>query len=234
MLILLLMIINKNCFVLVIRFKGSSGLKEHLEAKHTKGGVKCDICDDRVPWKYRLPFHKARLHTAPYSVSCKICGKSFESDLKLKDHMRSNHQEDKKDSSKDKTIKAPTLLNCDQCPKTFGFRSALSRHKTECHGRKEKGFMCDTCGKVTMRKEVFEIHKKRHLGIKEAICHVCGKGYVNSRELKTHLIIHSREQPYDCHICQKSFTYHTTLKKHLRVHKNDGTWKENPDETKKC
>jgi len=47
-----------------------------------------------------------------------------------------------------------------------GYRSALSRHKTESNGRKETGFMCDTYGKVIKGKDDFDIHKTRHLEVK--------------------------------------------------------------------
>jgi len=166
-----------------LRFQEGSVLKEHLEAKHTVGGVKCEICSIRLQFQHELVVHKARLHGGELPHKCPVCGVGKKSAVYLRDHMRLYHKDEVED--------VPEFIPCDLCPLTFPSKGALKRHKDRDHNGITGKVTCEVCGKV-MTAKYFEIHRKVHLGVKDHVCHVCGKGFNQGTPLRRHLEVHKK------------------------------------------
>jgi len=205
-------------------------LKEHLEAKHTRGGSKCEFCLKRIFSEGALIVHKARYHGGEWPFKCPLCGKGAQSSPFLDHHVRTVHGGNQTDKTTNKKtdlppIAIPSFLQCDQCPLTFPSRKRLNRHKNSEHkglGR----FICETCGKSLKGQVSLKVHMKSHSGIKSEICDVCGKSFVSIQTLRSHKLLHSKEKRYKCHICPKSYFQPKSLDNHFKSHKKKGSWVE--------
>jgi len=205
---------------LIIRYKDSPTLREHLQAKHSKGGVKCDLCDERLGFSKFVEIHKAKVHGGEWPYKCPLCGKGVESERVLDNHIRAQHK-----NEHDPSV-LPAFLPCDLCPAKFPNKGALLRHTRKDHLGIVQTFSCGRCEKSFKSLKSLRTHEKIHLGIKDHICHYCGKGFVKHQALKMHLRVHTGEKPFVCHICSKAFNQQTPLKRHLDLHKKNGTWVE--------
>ncbi|XP_060808050.1 zinc finger protein 135 isoform X2 [Amyelois transitella] len=130
------------------------------------------------------------------------CGKSFASELSLKNHswIHCESQDEKR-------------YKCNSCKAGFDIKSKLIAHIRE---HKLSG-LCRICGRWSERN--LSVHMAAHLSKgKSYICKICGRSYNTRSNLKTHSITHSNERPYECHICKKSFKRNQDLKFHINQH----------------
>ncbi|XP_016975339.2 putative zinc finger and SCAN domain-containing protein 5D [Drosophila rhopaloa] len=90
--------------------------------------------------------------------------------------------------------------------------------------RKKVEFFCDQCGRSFTEKGNFNLHLKRHLGIREYQCKECDRREISQHLLNLHVRIkHRGEKPYVCKYCGQRFNNCLRRLDHERNHK------ESPD-----
>lgn len=205
---------------------------------HNKPTFKCDICSKMFIHKSHLTVHRKN-HLNEFEFFCKECDKGFVSKSLYKNHVNVEHLK--------------MFHVCDQCGAQIKSLSALKEHKlTHDPSRKQRSFVCETCGKdyLTIRnlrahikthteikylcnicgkklsgKSVLETHLKMHSGEKNLFCKHCNKAFSSKEYLTRHERSHSGVKPYQCEHCNKCFTQRGTLKAHLRIHSGEKPFK---------
>lgn len=102
-------------------------------------------------------------HSMP--LKCKFCGKVFLQSHFYKGHiaMHMGYKE----------------FVCQNCGKSFTYKSGLSCHQKKCGGIEDGGqFRCDICGKTFKKKPHLREHiRGSHSAIPRYSCHLCGKTF---------------------------------------------------------
>lgn len=120
----------------------------------------------------------------------------------------------KKTAPEDKPV-----FNCEQCLRTFKWKSQLDYHMRS-HAT-EKEFKCTFCDKGLSQLSSLKRHLRVHSGEKPYECEECGKRFVEKGKLKLHQRKHTGEQPekkYKCSVCDRGFTLSANLTTHMRTH----------------
>ena len=120
----------------------------------------------------------------------------------------------KKTAPEDKPV-----FTCDQCLRTFKWKSQLDYH-VRSHAT-EKEFKCTFCDKGLSQLSSLKRHLRVHSGEKPYECQECGKRFVEKGKLNLHLRKHTGEQPekkYKCSVCDRGFTLSANLTTHMRTH----------------
>ena len=178
-----------------------------------------DGCGQHFTSRYDVVRHIGIVHkndsillkTYDYTHVCahEGCGKRFDTPCHLIDHIRTVH-----------TFERP--FKCDECNKSFGTPKYLLTHKKVTHPKEL--FTCDwpECGRVYKQKNVFDDHKRRHLGVREFQCKYegCAKRFFRKQTLDKHHNTHSKK--YECSWpgCNDRFTLKKSLTSHLNRHQN--------------
>jgi len=105
--------------------------------------------------------------------NCKVCGKNFASATIVKRHISTVHEQNK-----------PFI--CDKCPKCFGLKVQLRKHRETIH--ENKTYPCFQCDKEFKSKQTLTIHIKTvHEGQRINVCEYCNKAYGYKSDLLWHL-----------------------------------------------
>ena len=70
---------------------GIMATKEHIEYKHMRDPVPCDICGVTLKNKRALRNHKSKVHAPTEIVTCSYCNQVFDNKVKLYQHQYKNH-----------------------------------------------------------------------------------------------------------------------------------------------
>lgn len=106
---------------------------------------------------------------------------------------------------------------CDQCPKSFQWKSNLVRHQVT-HDE-DRRYPCENCDKVFTDPSNLQRHiRSQHVGARCHACSECGKTFATSSGLKQHQHIHSSVKPFQCEVCLKAYTQFSNLCRHKRMH----------------
>nr|KAG5698934.1 hypothetical protein BaRGS_024855 [Batillaria attramentaria] len=106
---------------------------------------------------------------------------------------------------------------CDQCPKSFQWKSNLVRHQVT-HDE-DRRYPCENCDKIFTDPSNLQRHiRSQHVGARCHACTECGKTFATSSGLKQHQHIHSSVKPFQCEVCLKAYTQFSNLCRHKRMH----------------
>ncbi|XP_048759558.1 histone-lysine N-methyltransferase MECOM-like isoform X2 [Ostrea edulis] len=108
-------------------------------------------------------------------------------------------------------------FKCDQCPRSFQWKSNLIRHQITHDSLKK--FSCENCDKIFTDPSNLQRHiRSQHVGARSHACGECGKTFATSSGLKQHQHIHSSVKPFQCEVCLKAYTQFSNLCRHKRMH----------------
>ena len=106
---------------------------------------------------------------------------------------------------------------CQECGQKF--------YKAECydvHMKKHAGikpYECEICGQKYARAKNLTLHKRMHEGtLDHQVCDICGQKFSWSYNLKAHQYLHTGEKSFECEHCGKKFARKDTLLVHKRTH----------------
>ena len=115
-------------------------LEEQLSGSDTNQLLECMVCGaylNREVYKQHVDMHQGH-------YTCRICGKTFFSDLLLRKHVRFVHREGRR-------------FECETCGKRFIEKAKLKRHIKTVHLRL-KTHQCEVCGKWFSRSDARRLH----------------------------------------------------------------------------
>ena len=102
---------------------------------------------------------------------CEVCDKAFSSNSDLKTHRRTHSGE--------------TPFKCDYCDRAFKQRGHRKLHIQVAH-TKEMPYKCNLCDSAFPTRYRFQVHMKRHSGVREYKCSCCDKEYYTFGKLNEH------------------------------------------------
>ncbi|KAH9520343.1 hypothetical protein Btru_060570 [Bulinus truncatus] len=123
---------------------------------------------DAYNWATRHFSHQAKILKR---WTCEVCQKAFSSNSDLKTHRRTHSGE--------------TPFKCDFCDRSFKQRGHRKLHIQVVH-TKDMPFKCTECESAFPTRYRFQVHMKRHSGVREYQCAYCDKGYYTLGKLNEH------------------------------------------------
>ncbi|XP_062701189.1 transcription factor grauzone [Aedes albopictus] len=167
-------------------------LKQHLQEHETLGNEmpKCSICGICFRTKINLQKHITRVHTKKHS--CEICSKIFAKAAQLRQHQVNMHDHVKK--------------QCEVCNKWL--KNQVAWHKHVKRHQSDGAYKCDQCEHVSVNLPSLKEHKERRHGKRNRNydCDQCGKHYKTRLRLREHTAgAHTGEPLYRCEFCEQTF-----------------------------
>lgn len=108
-------------------------------------------------------------------------------------------------------------FRCDECPKSFQWKTSLLKHQAVHDAMKR--YSCENCNKIFTDPSNLQRHiRSQHVGARCHTCTECGKTFATSSGLKQHQHIHSSIKPFQCEVCLKAYTQFSNLCRHKRMH----------------
>jgi hypothetical protein len=190
----------------------------------------CKTCGESFNEALDLLAH-AEIHARFQPYRCELCGESYDSEAKVKNHLYSAHMHQLTENScrlcGKHCLDQKNLIKhswehsrekshpCSKCGKIFHNKARLKRHIAS---HKKKGVTCETCNEDFPDGRSLMNHRHSHSKGNQFPCFECGKTFGSRSSQQIHIRIHTGERPYGCRFCWKSFCDGGTLRKHERIH----------------
>nr|XP_005171130.1 gastrula zinc finger protein XlCGF49.1-like [Danio rerio] len=168
----------------ITRLSDLTGLKEENEDKDQNETHQEVITEDKYSQTSQQRVYKTETRSL---FICQQCGKSFNTERKLKVHMKIHREKP---------------FTCAHCGKSVGAKGKLEIHMRTHTG--EKPYSCQQCSKSFSTQRNLSEHKREHSREKPFTCDECGKSFRQLRTLQVHTRTHTEEK-HDCPECGKSF-----------------------------
>ncbi|KAG6459157.1 zinc finger protein 287-like [Manduca sexta] len=195
-----------ECQICACSFVTFGGIERHMNV-HFRNYI-CKDCGTGFVTKARLKVHYYNSHVGG-AFPCEMCGKTFGTQLKHKNHVDSVH----------KMVKR---FKCNKCPERFTEYVYRQRHLVEVHGVPRISYKCNVCEKSFSRRYNLSTHMKRdHLEERDFQCDLCTYTCFSSKQLSMHMVKHNGDRIFECSVCKKSYARKKTLSEHMKIHNND-------------
>lgn len=159
----------------------------------------CSICNKAFK-NIDLYHDHLSLHEGIKRHICDVCGAEFSSFINLSNHRVLHGPRTNK------------IYSCPKCDSKFHSRSACAYHKYKVHDK--KSWQCPICGKVLAKLD--QNHLNIHRKERKFVCETCGKRFNCAQYLADHRASHGAVKPYKCYYCEKRFTQRTPRSVHIR------------------
>ena len=180
-----------------------------LNSGRMESGIICTECGKKYESEIKLKKHLK--HHSKKLLKCEECGIEMEREVKLNNHKRSHKTQP-----------------CNYCEIVFTI-SSLDKHKKSCAlNAKKETFSCDQCDYKCNMKATLHRHKKTHEE-KEKVekespilpCLVCGKIFDTKSHLRQHTRTHlpkitKEPEEYPCDLCEKNYDRKHYLVRHIK------------------
>ena len=141
-----------SCQICEKSFSTDKNKDKHIRMVH--GVLKIfefNVCNKYIGQKENLKSHIENNHKIKYH-NCKICGKSFATSRRLRDHGKNFHEGAKN-------------VKCDSCEQSFTNSGNLNTHIKNVH-EGQRNHKCDFCGKFfqsmgDLNRHIKTIHEKQ-------------------------------------------------------------------------
>ncbi|RZC42243.1 zf-AD domain containing protein [Asbolus verrucosus] len=215
-------------------FQFRSSLKDHMEVHDETMKYYCDFCEKPLKTYYQLANHKnlhsktgtrfvcpdcgkvygcksktafknhLLLHSAPNSLVCDKCGKSYATERYL-------------ELTKVEEVGASLSEGhlCRRCSIKFPTKQLLRKHHRDVHW--EKIYSCLVCGKKFKTRGAFRTHSEIHSEDTPYYCEECDKYLRTKNALASHLRRHSSVR-LPCSECKKTFRNESSFNRHYNAH----------------
>ena len=160
--------------------------------------------------------------------SCKICGKSFIRQKKLRNHIEATHWTKECESCNRimvyntyrKHVKSCKTYSCTVCDFQTKFKQQFTRHSNQ-HKEKlglpaiKKTFNCENCNhstktKSNLQRHILHMHSPKHE------CNVCGRKMSSQTVLEKHKE-RKHSSIFKCEPCKKQYTMKIFLERHFKT-----------------
>ncbi|XP_044753806.1 zinc finger protein 845-like isoform X2 [Coccinella septempunctata] len=236
-----------KCDICMQNLNSEIALQRHKKNMHKIRIFLCGTCGLTFPNSEEVKKHRNSVHHHTATIEkknqgnvksmerkCQYCSSVFDNFLKLKDHIKTNHEE--------------FHPRCPRCGMSFVVSQDLSVHlrtkSCKLEEQQSKKFTCSTCP--------FSVDSEAHLLFHETLhtepilmfpdkgstndkkatphykCPECQKFFPKS-SLLGHLRLHTKERPYKCSFCDKTFVRKNNWLFHEKKHTSMKT--ENKEES---
>lgn len=225
------------------KFQKVGHLHDHYNKQHKRKsskGRECEYCGEKIENLRELVLHRKK-HLRPYV--CDQCWEGYYNNDELNSHKC--HPK----LTKEQKQKMKTLMQCDQCgksyppgyikihmrthgedrpyhcqfcPKQFKVPACLNSHILWNHKR-TRDHRCEVCNATFISSSAKCSHfRKYHLKEKKYVCK-CGKKFFSKSELDRHNLSHTGAKNFHCHLCDKAYQTRYGLNVHLKAHSQVNT-----------
>ena len=183
-------------------------LEFHIRDAHTKIEYSCDKCGFKTQLIESIAEHsnlcdKKKLEVPMPKIgekACGFCGKTFETDAGLSDHMSLSH-----------------TLKCNNCEQEFSEKELLIEHVNAQH--RVVAFTCEVCSFLCANDEDLITHMQaEHRVPVTYTCETCGLVFSDETKLGEHSNEHHLAVRYTCKFCGHTFDDIIQLQDHIIVH----------------
>ncbi|EAT39677.1 AAEL008544-PA [Aedes aegypti] len=204
-----------ECEECPMKFEGFIAFRRHMQAAHGKSYIVC--CNVKFSNQNVLHQHVQKVFN-PETFKCEFCGKTYNLRIGYIRHKERVHRSE-----------IPSLINCEQCPRSFTRQHLFERHMARHEASKKEKPTCDLCGKsfktrTNLRLHIDSLHEKKP----NYICEICSKPFARRWMFLEHQLSHEYTEEQlkkQCPICkrwQKNLRY---WKKHMGRHRSEGQHK---------
>ena len=189
-----------DCCVCGQVFIDRRDLLKHHKIHSNMVGFKCRKCDKEYAHIKHLWRHQ-RSHYVPEKM-CPHCGKLFQIDSSLKEHITEAH-----------SVEKP--FSCSLCPAHFKLKRKLKSHMESRHSQ-NFSFQCDVCSALYTSQTLLNQHRKKHEIKLPYECVSCPSKFAQGTSYENHVAeAHPGLHPYPCNQCLDGFQLESFLRDHL-------------------